>query len=271
MRKRTYYADPKGMENQHTTHFRSVMFGNKAYKKDAGKGVQPIVNEEAAKGRLFHTVTNIPLDIVTYNEGIDSDLEDGGEEVRWRCKCGDERLGEVVDMLAIEKYFFSLWNQFVHANYVSLGDRDVYNAYLRFVGLFGCEIKRMKMEVIFVKQLTRNYELGTLDADGYVEILTAFRNVDMKHVAHGVPHSEFDLPHEILRDSTSSPFRKKQYNGTSENEGGRKPPAVERWLDEQHRKVAEMERRVNPALKRGMASLKGWFTEIDVNEAAMVD
>ena len=207
LRKRGHYADPKGMENEHTAHFRNVMFGNNAHKKDAGKGVQPVVNEEAAKGRLFHTVTNIPLDIETYNEGVDSDLEDNGAEVRWRCKCADERLGEVVDMLAIEKYFFALWGMFKCENYFVCNDRDVFKACLQFVQECGGEIRRMKMEVILIRQLVQLWRFGCLDADGFMQILRAFGNCDMSEVVSGVPDSKFEMAHRLLREE-EIPFKK---------------------------------------------------------------
>ena len=265
-RKRRCDYEPDGANGHHTTFIRKCMFGKDYKNAKAGIGLPPYINAKAAQGRLYHSVTNIPLNVEKFNEGYNSDTGDNGIEALWCLRMWEDRLGEIVDMLPIEKLFAVMWNQFIRTNYVALSDRDVYDAYMRFIDLFGCEVKRMKMEMVFVKQLTRSYELGTVDADGYLEILAAFGNIDMKHVVRGVPHTDFEWPHRILLDSLPQ-FRKKQYNGVSEGGGGQIPPALKRWLDEEHRKVAELERHVNPTFKNGMANLELWLTELADKEA----
>ncbi len=239
LKKRTYYADPKGMENEHTVHFRNVMFGEEAYRKEAGKGSMGVVNEHAARARLFHTVTNIPLDVETYNAGYDSDLEDGGAEVRWRVKLGDERLGEVVDMLAIEKYFFSLWNQFKMERYFVANDRDVYPACMAFVNQYGAEIKRMKMEAVLVVQLVRLWKFGCLDANGFMSVLRAFGDFDMSELVKGVPDASFEMAHQLLRE-VQRPYMKRQKYAGMDGVKGKVKGAGMRWVRQERERLEEM-------------------------------
>ncbi len=267
-RKRTKSDDPDGAKGCHTMHIRKCMFGDDANDSKAGKGLPPYISSEAARGRLFHSVTNIPLMADKFNEGYNSDTGDNGVEAAWCLRMSEDRLGEVVDMLPIEKYFAVLWNQFIQTHYPMINDRDVFHAYMRFIEMFGAEVKRMKMEIVLVKQVTKDYEMGTIDAKGYMEIMNALKYVDMKNVVRGVPDTEYEWPHRLLRE-TLPQFQKKQYNGPSGSRRRVRTAALKNWLDEEHRKVDKLDENVKSALRHGKATTELWMTELADKEAEL--
>ena len=261
--------DPRGMDNEHTRHFRRVMFGDDAKSKNAGKGVPAVLSEEAAKGRLFHTLTNIPLDVERFNEGYDSDIDGGVEEMLGRLRMKDERQCEVVDMLAIEKYFFTLWNQFKALRYPELSEREVFAAALRFVDRFGDEIRRMKMEVLLVKQLVMVWKWGCLDANGVMHIMRAFGGCDMSEVVKGLPNPEFLLAQRLLREA-QFPWRQPSYNGTCGarvgHRGKVKNSEMRRWLEKERDKLAKLEQDVGD-WDHGIQTASQWIDRIVKEES----
>lgn len=269
VRKRTKNDDPDGAKGCHTIFIRQCMFGKEeANNVKAGNGLPPYINSKAARGRLFHSVTNIPLMVDKFNEGYNSDTGDNGVEAAWNIRMGEDRLGEMVDMLPIEKYFAVLWNQFIQTNYPRMNDRAIFPVYTRFIEEFGAEVMRMKMEMVLVKQVVRNYHLGMLDANGVMEILSMLSCIDMSGVVRGIPDAEYEWPHRLLRESLPQ-FRKKQYNGMTRCKRRVGTPALKHWLVDEHRKVEMFERKVNPLVKNGKATTELWLTELVDREAEL--
>lgn len=112
----------------------------------------PKLTEIAASERLFHSVSNEPLDVYGYNQGFDLEQEDEGAEAKWRQAMAYRNLGDVSDMCSVEAYFFNMWNQFINIDCKSsdidnknpVSDRASFSIWIRFVRKYGGEIKRMK-------------------------------------------------------------------------------------------------------------------------------
>ena len=227
--KRKFMDDPCGMNNIHTKHFRKIMFGSQARVKTMG--MTPKLNDTASRGRLFHSVTNAPLDVKRFNEGYDSDVE-GRDEWIWEMQ--DEQIDEVVDMLAVEKFYFKMWNQFIRETKGRGGDREIYGLYLGFINRFGSEIRRMKCEAVFVAQLTLSWKHGTLDANGVMRIMRELGNCVVGE--SGRPHSELKFVEKLLaNDGESALVRRKRDKGVDGNgravfENGLNK--VRSWVDE---------------------------------------
>eukprot|EP00171_Calliarthron_tuberculosum_P011210 IDg11210t1 len=88
-RKRKLRNDPHGMENEFTRRLREVMFGRDASKRSAGAGGPPRLTADAARGVLYHSVTNTALDVERFNAGYDSDA-DQETDASWRLQLADE-------------------------------------------------------------------------------------------------------------------------------------------------------------------------------------
>ncbi len=204
--KRRMKDDPDGMDNAYTKHFRKVMFGKNARNKLAGAGV-PALNDIAARGKLFHSVSNMPLDVTRFNDGYDSDLEGVDEWVR---EMQDDQIDEVVDMLAVEKYYFKMWNQYVRDVGVN-GDRQTFDLYMGFVTRFGSELKRMKCEAVLVMQIVRSWKFGTLDADGVMRIMRRFG--ECERGVSGRVHDDLRFVSRLVREYGLQPFLKSKYGG----------------------------------------------------------
>lgn len=200
-RKRQIPREPSGMDNEMTTHLRNAVLGEDRHLFSSGRGRALALNNQAAHGRLFHSVSNEPLDVEQYNDGYDSDLNDP-EELKWRIRVSDKQIFEFIDSLVDDKYFLCLWNYFCALEGRPLGDRDVIGTWTRFVRQHGCELKRAKTEVIMTENIFHCWEHGSLDLDGVMQVFRAFReasigecNVDPDSRANIPPH--FDLPRRI--------------------------------------------------------------------------
>lgn len=95
---------------------RAGMFGVLHHNRKAQDAEKPIIAQEAADGHLFHTASNIPVDVRLY-VGFDSnnDEEDGG--LRSLLMSNEVQLNEFIDVPAREKYFFTLWARFASEIY----------------------------------------------------------------------------------------------------------------------------------------------------------
>ena len=56
------------------------MFGKDYKNSKAGQGLPPYANVKSAHERLYHSATNIPLNLKKYDEGYNSDTGDNGSE-----------------------------------------------------------------------------------------------------------------------------------------------------------------------------------------------
>lgn len=219
-KKRKYNdSSPDGMNNLFTQHLRKSIFGNGAVRFNAGQDAAPKLTEKAAKGCLFHSVNNEPLDVAGYNcTGYDSDIDDGGAEAKWRLRIADHNLADMADMCAVEIYFFNLWNQFVtldvYSDDVAIRchkgtkepklDKANYSVWIAFVKKYAAEIKRMKMEALLVMTVTHCWEQAILDAKGLQDIMRTFREYSKQDTAakeKNRPHADYRMAHRLLRDT----------------------------------------------------------------------
>lgn len=249
MRKRKLRNDPHGMENAKTRHLRAAIFGRDAGNRHAGANGSAKLTREAAQGLLYHSVTNVGLDVERYNAGYDSD-QDAEGDTSWRLQLADEQLAEMVDMLPIEKYFFALWNQFVTKEFPAKDDRRTYPAWKAFVKKYGGEVRRMRMEAILHRNLVLCWELGIMDADGVYDVVRTLRERCMDDVQKGRPHPQFDMARRLLRE-TREPV---QYSYNVAPSTRRRcrivgDEAMHRWVGEQREKMKEMGRVFDDAPK----------------------
>jgi len=173
-RKRRIPREPSGMDNVMTAHLRDTVFGEGQHVFSSGKGRAVSLNQTAALGKLFHTVSNEPLDLEQYNDGYDSDLDDP-EELKWRIKVSDKQIFEFIDSLVDDKYYLCLWNYFCAIEGRPLRDRDMISTWNKFVRKHGREVKRARTEVIMAMNIFHCWEHGSLDADGVMEVIRAFK------------------------------------------------------------------------------------------------
>lgn len=240
-RKRKLRNDPHGIENMYTRRLRDVMFGRDAANRMAGGGA-PRLTQAAAQGVLYHSVTNKGLDVERFNSGYDSDA-DADTDTSWRLQLADEQLQEMVDMLPIEKYFFSLWNQFVTSEFSAKDDRRAYPAWKAFVAKYGGEVRRMRMEAILQQNLVLCWEMGIMDAQGVRDVLHALRDRPMEDVKQGVPHPDFAMALRLLSE-TRDPLRH-VYTPTAQRRARNtciRDESMNDWLRDQQLKMKRMER-----------------------------
>ena len=263
--KRKVVVEPTGMGNPHSIHFRNLMFGNQAHLHSAGEGCPSRLTHEAAHGRLYSTVTNVPLDIETYNAGYDSDIEDGGAESEWRLEHHDDHIGSFIDVLPIEKYFSILWDSFVLHNGRVKSDRAVYPLYISFVKKHGGELKRMKLEVVFAMQVVLSWKHGLVDAKGVMAIMKTLRECEPTGISEARANSTLI---ERLEREQKYPF-KHVHKYSEPTRRARKKisnPALLSWLEEE--KTAQL--RLGQAMKavdRGRDFARSWMCKVPDVEA----
>ena len=214
--KRSIRDTPRGMENEHTQHLRAKMFGDNAHHRLAGRGVKSVLSPQACDGRLFHSVTNLPLDTKLYNEGYDSDGDGDreiGTEKRWRQRQREDLINEFIDMEPGQKYFLSLWNHCIYEASTVRNDKDVFQLVVGFAETFGAEVKRMKLEVEFANTVTHMWRLGIMDASGVLEAMRTFRDCDCTSRKSGVPHPEFKMANRLLGEVNIAHTRVREYRG----------------------------------------------------------
>lgn len=91
----------------------------------------PSVEHAIKEKRLFHSVLQSPFTVGEYNDGIDSDSNDGTEP-EWRLRLSQKEINEYIDTIAIEKLFMHLWNQFIRMEYFVYADHRVAPACMLF-------------------------------------------------------------------------------------------------------------------------------------------
>lgn len=133
------------------------------------------------------------IDVGSFSNGDDSD---DGEDAEWRMRFKQVLLHEFVDMMAVEKVSMNLWNQFILGEYRISSDRFVLPAVKEFVVRYGGEIKRMQIEMIFVRHIVVLSNCGVLDADGVDEIWELLREIP----PNGEIEGRFKYARRTLKD-----------------------------------------------------------------------
>lgn len=266
--KRCIRHTPRGMANEHTQHFRATMFGDDARNRMASKNKKPFLFPQASDGRLFHTVTNLPVDTELYNSGFDSDGDEDHAtepEQRWRRRQREDLINEFIDMEPVQKYFLSLWNHYVYEASAAHSDEDVFGFVLGFADKFGPEVKRMKLEVEFASIVTHMWKLGLMDASGVLQAMQAFRDCDSTLAQSGAPHPEFGMAHRLLREENITHTQSREYRGLQKISARvNLPKGMIAWVAEEELKSRQQHRAV-VATSEAKAITRHWMGNVGID------
>lgn len=263
-RKRKVHIEADGLNNCHTVHFRSTVFGDKAYLRGAGSESQPCLNVDAAQGRLYHTVTNIPVDVENFNEGFNSDAAHDDAQVEWRRKDREDHIDSFVDVLPTEKYFMSLWNSFVTRNGNSKSDRGVLELYRSFVEKYGSEVRRMKLEVCLVQQIALLWRYGIIDTNGLLEIMGHFKHVQSNNLRAHDPN--FSLPHLLLHEKRKSYNQWHRYTGRAKVRSVKlKDAGMRAWMTN-NLETSVTSNKIDIALRAGSELMVQWMDRLTTDK-----
>lgn len=155
----------------------------------------PQICEGFAKGKLFHSSTNQELLVKCFNRGDDSDDENDGV---YRLRYKEGMLGDFPDMYATEKVFMNLWNQFMLEDAEIYGDKRVMRAVEEFVRKFGPEVRRQKLDNLFVRHCTVLSGCGLIDAQGMDTLVEKIHNT----LPRTTPDPRFTYGVNVLKNAS---------------------------------------------------------------------
>lgn len=152
------------------------------------------VEEGMHQDRLFHSVVQTRLHKEQFEmEDSDNDVE---AEQGWRFRLRHDEIVEYLDTIPVEKLFMNLWNQFVGMEFRIDSDRRVANACAAFVEKYHLTLKRMKMEITFLRHLSEMARIGLLDSDDVFKCVLRLRELEQS--SDQKPEPRFIYEEELL-------------------------------------------------------------------------
>ena len=172
---------------------------------EKGRAAFKSIQHAVRKNMLFHSFVQTPLSLEEFCDGVDSDA-DPSEEQEWRLGMKADEVNEYVDTISVEKLFMNLWNQFIRMEFVAYADKTIAPACVAFVKSkfvqnvflcvyeynidmisnqlvwneieYGCTLRRLNLEVTFLRHLTEMTRIGLIDSDNVFKVLEILGKVE---------------------------------------------------------------------------------------------
>lgn len=147
----------------------------KTFQRDGRKKPFVSIQHGIDQGRLFHSVDQTPLRQDKFDIQ-DSDCDDEPEQ-HWRYRLRHDEIVDFVDTIPSEMLVMNLWNQFIGMEHRVHSDACIAPACKIFVQKYHRVLRRLKLEVSFLRFLADLTRIGLIDSDDVYFCVTKMKTL----------------------------------------------------------------------------------------------